>query len=136
MLADIQQIVCTAIAEQIKALTSNSQKSAVVTNVASSIAQTSGIESQSVAPTSLILTTELDGLSSASAVLTVYLATITTATVPTMSYASSRAVSIMTSAGPCGPIMTVVHTNGYVTGHPVKETVIEPKVDRTVETKF
>ena len=77
-----------------------------------------------MAPTSLTLTTGLDGLSTASAVLTVCSATITMATVPTMSHASSRADSVMTSAEPCGPIMTVVSTSGYVTGHPVKETVI------------
>ena len=132
-LANIQQVVSTAVAEQIKALTSDSQKNAVVTNLVSPIAQTSGTEGQSVAPNSLTLTIGLDGLSTASAVLTVCSATITTVTVPKMSHASSRAASVMTLAGPCGPIMTVVSTNGYVTGHPVKETVI---VDQAVEDKI
>ena len=105
-------------------------------NVASYIAQTSGTEGQNVATTSLTLTTGLNGLSTTSAVLIVCSATITTATVPTMSHASSRAVSVITLAGPCGPIMTVVSTSSYVTGHTVKETVIEPKVDQAVEDKI
>ena len=76
LLANIQQVVSTAVAEQIKALTADSQKNAMVKNVASPIAQTSATEGQSVAPTSFTLTTGLDGLSTASAVLTVCSATI------------------------------------------------------------
>ena len=53
-----------------------------------------------------------------------------------MSHASSRAASVMTSAGPCVPIMTEVSTIDYITGHPVKKTVIEPKIDQPIEDKI
>ena len=56
--------------------------------------------------------------------------------VPTTSHASIGAVSVMTSAGPCEPIMTVVSTSGYVTGRPVKKTVNKSKVDQAVANKI
>ena len=108
----------------------------MVTNVASPVAKTSGTEGQSVAPISLTVITGLDGLSTASAVLKVCSAIITTAMVPTMSYASNRTVSVMTSAGPYLPIITVVNTSNYVTGYPVKETVNKSNVDQVVEDKI
>ena len=98
--------------------------------------QASGTEGQSVAPTSLTVTAGLDGPSTTSAVLTVFSVITTTATVSTMSHASSRAVSVMISARPCGPIVTVVSTSDYIAGHPVKKIVNKSKVDQAVENKI
>ena len=136
LLAYIQQMVSAAVAEQIKALTSDSQKFAEVTNVASPIAQTSGTEGRIVAPTNQTVTAGLDGLSTASTVLTVCSAIITTATVPMISHVSSRAVSVMTSAGLRGPIMTVISTSGSVASHLVKETASKIKVNQAVKSEI
>ena len=87
-----------------------------MTNVANPIVQASGMEGQRVDTFSLIVSIGLDGQSTASAVLAVCWANINMATVPT-SHSCSRTVSVMTSAGPCGPIMTVVRTSGYVIGY-------------------
>ena len=53
-----------------------------------------------------------------------------------MNHASSRAVSVMTSAGPCGPIMTEIITSGYITGYLVKGTANKSKVDQAVKDKI
>ena len=136
LLAKVRQMVSTVVAEQFKALTSDSQKSAVVTNVASSMAQTLWTEGQIVAPANQTVTARLGDLSTASAVLTVCSATITTATVPTVSHASGRAVSVITSAGPCEPIMTVFSTSGFVAGNIVKETFNKIKSDQAFKSKI
>ena len=106
-----------------------------MTNVANPIAQAFGMEGQRVDTFSLIVSIGLDGQSTASAVLAVCWANINMATVPT-SHSCSRAVSVMTSAGPCGPIMTVVRTSGYVIGYPVKKTGNKSKVDQAVGNKI
>ena len=89
-----------------------------------------------VAPANQTVTAILGGLSTASAILTVCLATITTATVPTVSHASSRAVSVFTSAGPCEPIMTVFSTSGSVAGNIVKETFNKIKSDQAFKSEI
>ena len=91
--------------------------------MASPTVQIKRTEGFSVAPTNQTVATVLDGLDMASAVLASSSATATTATVPTTSHASSRAVSMMTYAGPCEPIVTVVSINGSVTGHSVKQPI-------------
>ena len=135
LLANIQQVISTAVAEQIKVLTSDNQRNVVVSNVANPVTQTIRNEGQCVAPTSQTVTSGLDGLSAASAVPTVCSATIITAVVPTTSLASSRATSVVTTAGPCGPIMTVVNMNDSATSHSAsKVTVNKAMVDHAVHS--
>ena len=100
------------------------------------MAQTSMTEGQSVVLTNQTVTAGLDGLSMALAVLTECSAIIITARVSTTSFASSISVSVVTSIGPYGPITTVISTSGYVTGHPVKETINKLKVDQADENKI
>ena len=135
LLANIQQVVSAAVAEQIKSLMFASQSSSVLTSVASSIAQAAGVEGQSVASIDLPVTARMDDLSVASAVLTVPAAALTTATAPKMSCAGSVAVTTVSSARPGQSIMTVVSVSGSATGHHTSMGTANKTADQAVESQ-
>ena len=88
-------------------------------------------------PTCQRVMAELDGLSMVSAVLVVCSVTINTATVPITSHTGGEAVFVMTSIGPCEPIITAVNRSGSVNRYHISIRMVNKAiVDQAVEGKI